>query len=217
MGDLATVADELRDRLQPRQPVDASRPVENVDGMRQQHKAPPNASDCSSSIYLSVTQTAKGYSDNRWATYKQISEMGGQVRKGEPATHVLCFKFDDQEQEQPDHPATEGQAESAASARPVAACGTIAGRLVPVAWTRSAAHRRAVSGHRRRRTSSDSPRAAYRAARCIGRRRSECQAAAYGPVTGRPRLRYVGSGHFSRGRGASARQASGPRPRVGAG
>ena len=114
------------------------------------------------SIYLSVTQTAKGYSDNRWATYKQISEMGGQVRTGEPATHVLFFKFDDQkkEQEQPDHPATEGQAESAASARPVAACGTIAGRPVPVAWTRSAAHRRAVSGHRRRRggrASSGSP------------------------------------------------------------
>ena len=39
------------------------------------------------SVYLSVTQTAKGYSDNRWATYKQISEMGGQVRKGEKATH----------------------------------------------------------------------------------------------------------------------------------
>ena len=26
-----------------------------------------------------MTQTAKGYSDHRWATYKQISEMGGQV------------------------------------------------------------------------------------------------------------------------------------------
>ena len=37
------------------------------------------------SIYLSVTQTAKGYSDNRWATYKQIKDMGGQVRKGEKA------------------------------------------------------------------------------------------------------------------------------------
>ena len=35
------------------------------------------------SVYLSVAQTAKGYSDNRWATYKQIKDMGGQVRKGE--------------------------------------------------------------------------------------------------------------------------------------
>ena len=48
------------------------------------------------SVYLSVTQTAKGYSDNRWATYKQIKEMGGQVRKGEKATHVLFYKFDDE-------------------------------------------------------------------------------------------------------------------------
>ena len=34
----------------------------------------------------------------------------------------------------------------AASARPVATCAAIAGWLVPVAWTRPAAHRRAVSG-----------------------------------------------------------------------
>ena len=50
------------------------------------------------SVYLSVTQTAKGYSDNRWATYKQISEMGGQVRKGEKSTHVLFYKFDDEKE-----------------------------------------------------------------------------------------------------------------------
>ena len=55
------------------------------------------------SVYLSVTQTAKGYSDNRWATYKQIKDMGGQVRKGEKATHVLFYKFDDEQQKaQPD-------------------------------------------------------------------------------------------------------------------
>ena len=47
------------------------------------------------SVYLSVTQTAKGYSDNRWATYKQIKDMGGQVRTGEKATPVLFYKFDD--------------------------------------------------------------------------------------------------------------------------
>ena len=58
------------------------------------------------SVYLSVTQTAKGYSDNRWATYKQIKDMGGQVRKGEKATHVLFYKFDDE------------TAESAGPARP---------------------------------------------------------------------------------------------------
>ncbi len=66
------------------------------------------------SVYLSVTQTAKGYSDHRWATYKQIKDMGGQVRKGETATHVLFYKFDDEKtkaQEQLGTPTTEGQAE----------------------------------------------------------------------------------------------------------
>ena len=69
------------------------------------------------SVYLSVTQTAKGYSDHRWATYKQIKDMGGQVRKGEKATHVLFYKFDDEREKTqagaPDQPATppEGKAE----------------------------------------------------------------------------------------------------------
>ena len=61
------------------------------------------------SVYLSVTQTAKGYSDNRWATYKQIKDMGGQVRKGEKATHALFYKFDDEkEKQQPGAPADSG-------------------------------------------------------------------------------------------------------------
>ena len=50
------------------------------------------------SVYLSVTQTAKGYRDHRWATYKHIHDMGGQVRTGEQATHVLFYKFDDQQE-----------------------------------------------------------------------------------------------------------------------
>ena len=33
------------------------------------------------SVYLSVTQTAKGYSDNRWATYKQIKDMATRSAK----------------------------------------------------------------------------------------------------------------------------------------
>ena len=52
------------------------------------------------SVYLSVAQTAKGYSDHRWATYKQIKDMGGQVRKGEKATQVLFYKFDDEKTQQ---------------------------------------------------------------------------------------------------------------------
>ena len=68
---------------------------------------------------LERTQTAKGYGDSRWATYKQIRDMGGQVRKGEKATHVLFYKFDDEQEKPqpgaPDTPATspEGQAEKA--------------------------------------------------------------------------------------------------------
>ena len=77
------------------------------------------------SVYLSVTQTAKGYSDHRWATYKQISDMGGQVRTGEKATHVLFYKFDDEKktaQEQPGTPTTEGQAEKEQTRPPMVRC-----------------------------------------------------------------------------------------------
>ena len=44
------------------------------------------------SIYLSVAQGAKGYSDNRWGTYKQIQAAGGHVRKGEKGTRILSFQ-----------------------------------------------------------------------------------------------------------------------------
>ena len=80
------------------------------------------------SVYLSVTQTAKGYSDHRWATYKQISEMGGQVRKGETATHVLFYKFDDEKAQPqpgaPDTPASapEGKAEQVHTRPPMVRC-----------------------------------------------------------------------------------------------
>ena len=79
------------------------------------------------SVYLSVTQTAKSYSDNRWATYKQIKDMGGQVRKGEKATHVLFYKFDDERTpaaEQPDRPTTtpEGKAAREDTRPPMVRC-----------------------------------------------------------------------------------------------
>ena len=77
------------------------------------------------SVYLSVTQTAKGYSDHRWATYKQITEMGGQVRKGEKATHVLFYKFDDEKekaQAQPGTPTPEGTAEKDQTRPPLVRC-----------------------------------------------------------------------------------------------
>ena len=77
------------------------------------------------SVYLSVTQTAKGYGDNRWATYKQIKDMGGQVRKGEKATQVLFYKFDDETQkaqDQPDRPPTEGKAAREHTRPPMVRC-----------------------------------------------------------------------------------------------
>ena len=80
------------------------------------------------SVYLNVTQTAKGYSDNRWATYKQIKDMGGQVRKGEKATHVLFYKFDDEREKAqagaPDTPASspEGKAEREHTRPPMVRC-----------------------------------------------------------------------------------------------
>ena len=109
---------------------------------------------------------------------------------------------------------TEGQAESAASARPVAACGTIAGRLVPVAWDairgaptggvrppskawRSGLLRLAVTPRRAARGEGVGrsvgrwcrPRGARRALRtarpaAFGRRRSEYQAATCASRTG---------------------------------
>ena len=72
-----------------------------------------------------MTHTAKGYRDHRWATYKQISDMGGQVRTGEKATHVLFYKFDDEKkkaQEQPGTPTTEGQAEKEQTRPPMVRC-----------------------------------------------------------------------------------------------
>ena len=48
--------------------------------------------------------SGSGYSDHRWATYKQIKDMGGQVCKGERATHVLFYKFDDETQKAQDQP-----------------------------------------------------------------------------------------------------------------
>ena len=73
------------------------------------------------SLYLSVSQTARGYSDNRWATYKQIKEMGGQVRAGEKGTHVLFYKFDDERARKDgprDEPGKTGNGEQREQSRP---------------------------------------------------------------------------------------------------
>ncbi|MCY3966446.1 MAG: zincin-like metallopeptidase domain-containing protein [Acidobacteria bacterium] len=43
------------------------------------------------SLYLGVAAQMKGYTDNRWATYRQIREAGGHVQRGERATQILFF------------------------------------------------------------------------------------------------------------------------------
>ena len=42
-------------------------------------------------LYLAMAADARGYSDNRWGTYRQIKALGGQVRKGETGEHVVFF------------------------------------------------------------------------------------------------------------------------------
>ena len=43
------------------------------------------------SLYLMSRGIRQGHGDNRWGTYTQIREAGGQVRKGEKGTQVLFF------------------------------------------------------------------------------------------------------------------------------
>ena len=43
------------------------------------------------SLYLSMAAQARGYTDNRWATFRQIKLAGGYVRRGEKGTQILFF------------------------------------------------------------------------------------------------------------------------------
>ena len=44
-------------------------------------------------MLLFMTSQEHGYTDNRWFTYKQASELGAQVRKAEKSTPVYFFKM----------------------------------------------------------------------------------------------------------------------------
>ena len=44
------------------------------------------------SLHLAVVAEARGYSDTRWGTYRQIKRNGGHVRKGERGTRILSFQ-----------------------------------------------------------------------------------------------------------------------------
>ncbi|MXX77337.1 MAG: DUF1738 domain-containing protein [Holophagales bacterium] len=50
------------------------------------------------SLFLSVAAQDKGYTDNRWGTYRQIVGAGGHVKKGERGTKVLFFSTEKVEQ-----------------------------------------------------------------------------------------------------------------------
>jgi antirestriction protein ArdC len=43
-------------------------------------------------LLLQLEARARGYSRSRWLTYRQATELGGQVRGGERGTHVVFFK-----------------------------------------------------------------------------------------------------------------------------
>ena len=50
-------------------------------------------------IYLSVAGMEKGYADPRWGGYRQISEAGGHVRKGEKGTPIMYVEYKSREVE----------------------------------------------------------------------------------------------------------------------
>ena len=51
-------------------------------------------------VWLMSQAEAKGYGDPRWMTYKQASELGGQVRKGERSTLVVKYGVVEKEGEE---------------------------------------------------------------------------------------------------------------------
>ncbi len=46
------------------------------------------------SVWLASTADQRGYSDERWGTYKQIKDLDGQVRRGEKGCAILFWQFE---------------------------------------------------------------------------------------------------------------------------
>ncbi|EHK2924600.1 DUF1738 domain-containing protein [Vibrio parahaemolyticus] len=62
-----------------------------------------NAYKGGNALYLQALQTLNGYEDPRWMTYKQAQSVGAQVRKGEKASTIVHYKFEETKKEkQPD-------------------------------------------------------------------------------------------------------------------
>ena len=57
------------------------------------------------SLYLSVVAFNRGYTDPRWATYKQAQDQGWQVRKGEKGVGIAYWKRSDTDRPGDDPPA----------------------------------------------------------------------------------------------------------------
>ena len=51
-----------------------------------------NAYTGGNALRLSLRGPERGFTDNRWATYRQIKEAGGHVRKGERGEHIVFFR-----------------------------------------------------------------------------------------------------------------------------
>ena len=46
------------------------------------------------SVWLASTAGRRGYRDERWGTYRQVKELGGQVRRGEKGCAILYWQFE---------------------------------------------------------------------------------------------------------------------------
>ena len=46
------------------------------------------------SVWLASTADSRGYSDERWGTFKQVQDLGGHVRRGEKGCAILFWQFE---------------------------------------------------------------------------------------------------------------------------
>ena len=46
------------------------------------------------SVHLAAEASRRGFADERWGTYRQIRELGGQVRRGERGCAILFWQFE---------------------------------------------------------------------------------------------------------------------------
>lgn len=69
-------------------------------------------------IYLGALALARGYKDPRWLTYKQATELGAQVRKGEKSVTIEYWNFPSKPGASEEEPGAEPEAKRAPWMRP---------------------------------------------------------------------------------------------------